>query len=420
MSQSPATLTGGSRIVAVDAVRGFALLGILIAHMVEQYLGSPPPQSRPNFGVFSTLDAIALGLDQLLVVGKFFAMFSLLFGVSFFIQMDRAARRGVEFAGRFAWRLLVLFAIGMAHHLFYRGDILAVYAMLGLLLIPFYRASDRVVLIAAAVLLLGVHRWILAAAGLLGAQVPVMAIDYAEVEAYYSAIKSGSLPAIFWLNLRDGFLSKMDFLFSWFGRGYQTMGLFLLGLYIARRGWHLKTAEMRRAIRWLTLGGLGLSLVSAAVAGTVLFLGGMPTSESDVRTWHLLVGLTGMDFVNLGLSALLTGGFLLLYHSRRAHGALARLAPVGRTALTTYVSQTLIGTFIFYGHGLNLSGEIGAATNLLLALALFGVQVLVATWWLRHFHYGPLEWFWRCATFGRLQPFRLRVRPALTPSPANL
>ena len=419
MSHSPATLTGGSRIVAVDAVRGFALLGILVAHMVEQYLGSPPPPSRPNFGVFSTLDGIALGLVHLLVVGKFFTMFSLLFGVSFFIQMDRAARRGVDFAGRFAWRLLVLFAIGMAHHLFYRGDILAVYAMLGLPLVLFYRASDRAVLLGAAILLLGVHRWVLAAAGLLGAQVPMMAIDYADVEAYYSAIKSGSLPAIFWLNLKDGFLSKMDFLFSWFGRGYQTMGLFLIGLYMARRGWHLKTAEMRPAIRRLTLGGLGLALVAAGITGAAMFLGGMPTSDADLRTWHLLVGLTGMDLVNLGLSAMLFGGFLLLYHSRRAHDALARLAPVGQTALTTYVCQTLIGTFIFYGHGLNLSGEIGAATNVGLALAAFGLQLLVATWWLGHFHYGPLEWFWRCATFGRLQPFKLDVRRTMSPSPAS-
>jgi uncharacterized protein len=421
VSQTNLTRTAGSRIVSVDAVRGFALLGIVVAHMVEQYMGAPPPASRPNFGIFSTLDSAAVGLVQLFAVGKFFTMFSLLFGVSFFIQMDRAARRGVEFAGRFAWRLLVLFAIGMAHHLFYRGDILAVYAMLGLALIPFYRASDRTVLLASLVMLLGVHRWVLAAAGLaLGTQVPMMSLDNPELEAYYSAIKSGWLPTLFWLNLRDGFLMKMEFQFSWFGRGYQTFGLFLLGLYIARHGWHERTAEMRRAVRRLTLGGLGLALVSAAIVATAMFVGGAPTSESDIRTWHLLVGLTGLDLVNLGLSAVLMGSFLLLYHSPRLHGALARLSPVGQTALTTYVCQTLVGTFVYYGHGFNLSGEIGAATALGLALAIFALQVLAATWWLTRFRYGPLEWFWRCATFGRLQPMRLDVRPAIAPSPASL
>ena len=411
MSQDPPHTTGGPRIGAVDAVRGFALLGIVLAHMVEQYLGSPPPPSRPQFGIFSTADTIALAAVQLLVVGKFFSMFSLLFGVSFFIQMDRAGRRGVEFAGRFAWRLFVLAGIGMVHHLFYRGDILAVYALLGLALVPFYRASDRVVLTVALLLLLGVHRWVLAGAGLaLGTQIPLMSIDNTELEEYYSALKSGWLPSLFWLNLRDGFLVKMEFQFSWFGRGYQTMGLFLLGLYVARRRWHERTAAMRREIRRLSLGGLGIALASAAVVAAAMFLGGLPVSESDVRTWHLLVGLTGMDLFNLGLSATQMGGFLLLYHSRGLHAPLARLTPVGQTALTTYLCQTLIGTVIYFGYGLNLSGEIGAATALMLALVLFAVQLVAATYWVEHFRYGPVEWFWRCATFGRLQPFRLETR----------
>src|SRR5918994_5789506 len=135
MSQLSTSPTAGERIVSIDAVRGFALLGIVVAHMVEQYMGSPPPPSRPQFGIVSpAIDGTAMAIVQLVVVGKFFTMFSLLFGLSFFIQMDRAGRREVPFAGRFAWRLIVLFAMGMAHHLFYRGDILSVYAMLGLLL----------------------------------------------------------------------------------------------------------------------------------------------------------------------------------------------------------------------------------------------------------------------------------------------
>jgi uncharacterized protein len=139
-----------------------------------------------------------------------------------------------------------------------------------------------------------------------------------------------------------------------------------------------------------------------------------------VRLWHLLVGLTGLDLFNLGLTAVLMGGFLLLYHSGRLHGVLIRLSPVGRTALTTYVCQTLIGTFIYYGHGLNLSGEIGAASALLLAFVIFAGQVVVSTFWLRHFQYGPLEWFWRAATFGTAQPFRRSAGVAVAPSAASL
>jgi uncharacterized protein len=411
MHRTIVTLPAGERIVSVDAVRGFALLGIVVAHMVEQYLGSPPPPSRPNFGIFSPIDGLALGVVQLLAVGKFFTMFSLLFGLSFFIQMDRAAERGVAFARRFMWRLMVLFTIGLVHHLFYRGDILTVYAILGLMLVPFYRATDRTLLITALILLLGGHRLIFAAAGMAGLHPPLMSIDNTKLEAYYAAIKSGSLPMLFWLNLRDGFAMKMEFQFSWFGRGYQTMGLFLLGLYIGRHGWHEMTSELRRPIRRITAAGLALALLSAGSLAAVMFVAGPPQSPSDIKTWHMAVGLTLYDFVNLGLSAVFMGGFLLLYHSKRLHDTLSRLAPVGRTALTTYVCQTLIGTFIYYGHGLNRSGEIGAATALLLAFALFAVQILAASLWLRYFRYGPLEWFWRCATFGKWQPFRVGPQP---------
>jgi uncharacterized protein len=343
----------------------------------------------------------------LLVVGKFFTIFSLLFGLSFFIQMDRAVRRGTSFAGRFAWRLAVLFGIGLVHHLFYRGDILTIYALLGAVLIPFYRASDRTLLVIAFVLLLGFPRLMLTAAGpVLGVHVPMMSLQDPRLEEYFATIKSGWLPDLFWLNLRDGFSLKLEFLFTWFGRGYQTVGLFLLGLYIGRHGWHERLAEFRRPMKWLTFSGLAAAVLAVAVLVALVFVVGAPQSANDIKPWHLLVGLTLLDFVNLGLSAFLMGGFLLLYQSRPLHAALRRLAPVGQTALTAYVCQTLIGTFILYGYGLNLIGEIGAATAMLLALVVFSVQVLAATLWLRHFQYGPLEWLWRSATFGRRAPFR--------------
>jgi uncharacterized protein len=413
MSRSIASGSTGERIVVVDAVRGFALLGIVVAHMVEQYLGSPPPPSIPNFGVFSAVDQIALAVDQLLVVGKFFTIFSLLFGLSFFIQMERGARRGTSFAGRFAWRLAVLFVIGILHHLFYRGDILTIYALLGVLLIPFYRASDRTLLVVAFVLLFGVPRLLLAAADpVFGVQVPMLSLEDPRIEEYFTAIKSGWLPNLFWVNLRDGFWLKLEFLFTWFGRGYQTIGLFLLGLYIGRHGWHERVEEVRRPLKGLTFGGLGAAVLAVAVLGALVVVVGPPQSPSEIKQWHLLVGLTLLDVVNVGLSAFLMGSFVLLYRSTWFHGALRRLAPVGQTALTTYVCQTLIGTFILYGYGLNLIGEIGAATAMLLAVVVFLIQAFAATMWLRHFQYGPLEWVWRSATFARLAPFRKVPAPA--------
>jgi uncharacterized protein len=403
----PPLAPGASRIGVVDALRGFALLGIVIAHMSEQYLGGPPPPSRPDFGIFSPVDQVAMALWGTLIVGKFFLMFSLLFGVSFFIQMDRAAARGVAFERRFLWRLALLFAMGMLHHLLYRGDILAIFALLGVPLVAFYRASDRVLLVTAALLALGVPRLLLAGGTwLLGHDLALMPPGEA-MEPYFAAVEAGALGQIAWLNLSEGFLTKLDFQFGLFGRGYQTMALFLMGLYLARARWHETIADRRPQLRRALWGGLGLMAASMALLAVTIALLGMPESPEAITRAHLVVGLTLYDQINLGMATALVSGFLLLYHRPAAHGILRHLTPAGQTALTVYLTQTLIGTFLLYGHGLGWIGRIGTATAMLLAVCIFGLQMAIAALWLRRFRYGPIEWAWRSATFGRLAPLRL-------------
>ena len=401
------------RIVAVDALRGFALFGIVIVHMVEQYLGAPPPPSRPNFGIFSTADVVVQAIDGLLFVGKFFPMFSLLFGLSFFIQMDRAARKGVDLHGRFVWRLVLLLVLGVLHGLVYRGDILSIYAMLGLSLVLFYRARDRTLLVTALLLFVGVPRLLLAGISeAVNAPVSMMPGDTAELEAYFSTIKSGSVPAIFASNITDGVRMKLGFQFGVVGRGYQTFGLFLVGLYIGRHGWHEAVADFKWFLRRVVTGGIAAMAATVVIFGLLAWSGGIGRPET-MGPWQITASLGLYDIFNLSLTAVLTAGFLLIYLRPRMQHALRRLAPVGQMALTTYVCQTLIGTFFYYGWGVNRLGEVGAATAFLLAMAIFAGQVAIANVWVRYFRFGPLEWLWRSLTFGQRQPFRLPPHRAI-------
>ena len=414
----------GPRLVAIDAVRGFALLGIIAMHMVEQYLGSPPPASRTAIAV-PLVDSLALGFAALLLMGKFFAMFSLLFGLSFFIQMDRAAARGQSFEWRFTWRLAVLFAIGMVHHMVYRGDILSIYAALGLVLLLYYRASDRWLLVTAAAVLLGVPRLALALWSVATGAAPSLDVDdNAALEVYWETLKGASPVAIAWVNLTEGIVPKLDFQFGWFGRGYQTLGLFLLGLYIGRHRWHEQLESRRRTIKRATWWAAGVSLaallcavalIAAAYASGQLPDGQSPGTAGQPQPapplWLIVSGFAFYDIFNLAVMGTYLGGFLLLYLRARPQRVLRRLAPVGQTALTVYVAQSVIGGLIFYGYGLDLLGELGAAVGLALAVVIFAGQVIIANLWLQQFQFGPLEWLWRSATHMRVQPLVRRSAP---------
>ena len=399
------------RIVAIDALRGFALLGILLVHMVEQYVASPPPSAEADIGVFTAADSAIRVIVGLLLGGKFFALYSLLFGVRFYIQLERSARCGGRFASRFAWRLAILFAAGMVHHLFYRGDILAIYAALGFLLLPLNRLGDRALLGIAAVLALGGHRVVLAAhAAAQGGPIAVVPLDQAALEAYFAAIRSGSLGALFASNLTDGLTTKLHFQFGWMGRGWQTLALFIAGLYIGRRRWHEQLTERRRSMRLVMFGGLGLSAGAAGIAALAFVSGLVPQSPDAVRPWHYAAGLTLYDLFNLGLTAAIGGGFVLAC-SGGLWPLLRRFSPVGQTALSSYLSQSAIGVLIFYGFGLGLLGRIPLAFAFLLGLVIFAGQMIGSALWLRAFRHGPVEWLWRSLTDWRMYPLR-RTEPA--------
>ena len=427
MTRVPAA---AERITLVDALRGFALAGIAVVHFGEQYLGYMGPPEHRAYNVHGTLDGVLEALSWLFIRGKGFGLFSLLFGLSFALQMQRAERRDPagDFRPRFAWRLLLLFGIGWLHGLVYNGDILTVYALLGLPLVLFYRVGDRCLLALALVLAIGTPRLVQRAAQgpATPAQLAAQQAGMDEVATrHWRALTSGDVPQIARIHAGEGFRAKWDFQFGPMGRGWQTFALFLAGLWAGRRRAFEQSeaqhARWRRLLRWTSGLSLAIPLLAAALFMAGRALGGgaqggggaEPGVLPDLTAWPAVVGLCVFDTWNAAMTLLYVSAFVLLFQRPRWRQRLLSFAPVGRMALSCYVGQTIVGSFVFFGFGLGLLGRFGNSVTLPLGALVFVLQALACAWWLQRFRFGPLEWLWRSLTWLRLEPLRGVAAPTV-------
>jgi uncharacterized protein len=407
------------RIHLIDALRGLSLAGIVIAHFGEQYLGFMPPPGQP-YNIHGTADGVLEALSWIFIRGKGFGIFSFMFGLSFALQMQRAERHrpGTDFRPRFAWRLLILFAIGWLHGLVYSGDILTVYAALGIFLVLFYRVRDRWLLVLAVLLLVGVPR--IAQRLVQGPATPgeldsLQTRMNAQAEEHWRALVQGNVPAIVHLHATTGFRAKWEFQFGFMGRGYQTFGLFLLGLYAGRRR-VLEDVEANRRLfvrlwRWTGAVTLLVPLIAGVLFAAYGGGGGRSQQQAgslpDFTSWPLVAGMGLFDAWNNGMTLFYVASFALLFLRPRWQPRLRRFTPVGQMALSVYVGQTVIGALVFFGFGLGLLGRFGNSVTIPMGLAVFVVQVWACRAWLGHFRFGPLEWAWRSLTWLRREPFRV-------------
>ena len=403
MQATSVSSPSGERIVVVDVLRAFALFGIIVTHAVDGFLAGPPP--GPDFMLFSPLDHLVQQLAHLFFFGKFFTIFSFLFGLSFAIQLRNAAQKGTAFAGRFSWRLGVLALIALVHGAFFTGDILIVYALLGLLLIPFRKLKTRTLVITALVLILNVPSLLLGGLQLAAPPpTPEQQKARAEIGANFLASaqhlsqvkQSGTVTELVQLNLTTGAAAKTFFMiFS--GRLWMTFGLFLLGLCAGRLEIFKDTEENRRFFRrWLWPMG------AVALVTTVVEI--MHPTGMQIATPLDLFGWFSFTVQQMSLSAFYLALVVLLYWRKPAHGVLPTLAPLGKMGLTSYLGQSVFGIGVFYGLGFGLLGKVGAATAVGMAIAFFIVQILFARAWLSRFSLGPAEWLWRSLTYFTLKP----------------
>ncbi|MCY9786493.1 DUF418 domain-containing protein [Nocardiopsis sp. EMB25] len=380
----------GRRILDLDALRGFALLGILVVNIGFFASGYAFHQVHdPAFT--SPLDRGTHWLVAMFFEMKFYLLFSFLFGYGFTLQFDSARRRGVGFTGRFLRRLVGLFAIGALHAvLLFQGDILTTYAVLGLVLLALHRARARTAVIAAAVLV-GLVAVMMRWAGMSGAAPFDEETALAAGEATTAALAGGPLTVI-----GEHLESLPRMLVTLVGvQGPVALAAFLVGLAVGRHrvladaGAHDHTL---RLIQWVGFPvGLVGSLVLADLGGT-----------ADL--YALSLALLTAPFLSAAYAATL----LRLFQRGRGRRIAAALAPAGRMALSNYLGQSLVCALLFTGFGLGLVGRVAPPFVLLIAVVLFAVQLWLSAWWMARHRYGPAEWFLRAVTNLEVPDWRRR------------
>lgn len=402
--------THSDRIQVIDCLRGFALIGIVMAHCANQYIAGPP---GPGYTIlFGPVDELVGNVGMYLTFGKFFTIFSFLFGLSFAIQMENTAKARRPFVGRTLWRLVILFVIGFIHSLFYSGDILRIYAFLGLFLVLMRRLSDRVILIIGLLLVFYAPLFINRVASLNAppptpAQIEVgkrQGAGFMKMAAEEYRIKStGTLSEVVAMNAKGGLIGTLGFQLIT-GRLFITLGLFLLGLYAGRQRLFAGSSENQGFFRRLLLWSGGLTLISTALA--LLYEGfGFGRGPSG---WQGVLGATASDVHQATLSTFYVAGITLLFWQTKAW-FLRSLVAVGRMGLTTYLMQTMFGVLVFLGYGLGQMGKLGMAASVGLGLAFFALQIPLSNEWLKRVNYGPIEWLWRSLTYGKAQPWRKKT-----------
>jgi uncharacterized protein len=379
-----------SRITLLDALRGSALFGILLLHSIEHWDFLRNPRGSPAW--LQALDTRTHDIAFFLFGGKAYAIFAMMFGVSFFLILDRWARRGINFRGRFLWRLGVLALIGYLHGIIYCGDILLIMAVLGVPLVFLYKLGNRALAWISVVLMLQIPSlWQTARVLFETGYRPPQPYHWRIYGRLFDVFANGSFWDVSAMNLWTGQTSRIWWTVET-GRYTQMMGLFVWGLLLGRSGVFRDPARCvrlgRRALLWGLVGFAILYPIKSQ-------LGAWGLKDIPLYVTDNLVS----SYCNLAQMAVWAGGFILLYRWAKTKMVLQWFAPYGRMSLTCYVTQALVGVPFFYGYGLGMYRYLGPFYSILCGAAYFALQCALAHFWLRRFLYGPLEWIWRSCTF---------------------
>lgn len=374
------------RIEAIDALRGLALLGVLVVNLDTEFRVTFFEQFAPHYATVA--DRLVRAIIGFLVEFKAITIFSMLFGVGLGIQAGTLARRGAV-PLLLIRRLLVLLAFGLIHLLLiWNGDILTEYAIAGLVALPFILGPPKPMLLASAASLLLFLLFCFLPPALIFPSPEWMAQHVLEARRAYGhesffALLRFRLTETPWIGIFDLFIFP------------RTVGLILLGAWAWKSG--MLQGKQASPARLATIGWTGLMLGlllswldGAGIAAPLM----LPPATSHV------VDVLAPVVLAIGYSALALG-----YFNRWPARLGACLAPVGRMAFTNYITQSVVLGLLFYGYGFDLLGRVGVIAGSGISIAIFATQSVLSRWWLSRHYFGPLEWLWRTGMYGHRQPW---------------
>lgn len=413
MEQKTTLSTPLNRITLLDALRGFSLLGVILMHMLQQFsiFSFSPDMRQPLFPAF---DETVQWIGENVIMGRFINIFAFLFGLSFFIQLDRAAKKGVDFRLRFIWRMVVMLAIGLVGNMFYGGEIISLYAIFGGILVLLYQVKSRILIIVVALLLIGTPR-ILQVSYTKYIKTEQLDKSSQKVTSQRQAaerlaeVNKPSFANSVKHNFTKGLVGKLNYQFGLFGRGYLTFALFLVGLVVGRSGFFENKQSARKLVT-LFISFVVIVILIDFISSLFPALHYRSLASGTAENVWLGLGLMSLNDIKIvAFSGAIIMGFTLLYQHHTFSKYLDIFSPYGRMGLTNYEVQGVIGCLIFSMWAFGPFFQTWGTTELfLLGIFIYIVQLVFSALWLNKYLYGPLEWFLRSATYLKVQPFKKR------------
>lgn len=375
------------RIEVVDALRGFAVMAILLVHSLEHFIFPVYPDVASQPAWLNVLDEGVFSVVFTLLAGKSYAIFALLFGFTFYIQYSNQEKKGNDFGYRFLWRMLLLLAFATLNAAFFpAGDVLLLFSIVSLFLFIVRKWSDKAILIAAIFFLFQPIEWFHYFASVVDPSytLPDLKVGemYAEVGEY---TKNGTFKEFILGNITLGQKASLFWAIG-AGRFLQTAGLFMLGYLIGRKQLFVSTKENIQF--WIK------TLIIAAVLFAPLYeLKNLVMKSNEVMITKS-VGVVLDMWQKFAFTFVLISSFILLYQRDAFKKRTSSFQLYGKMSLTNYITQSIVGALIYFPFGLYLAPYCGYTLSLLIGIVLFLLQVQFCKWWLKSHRQGPLESLW--------------------------
>lgn len=373
------------RIEVVDALRGFAVMAILLVHNLEHFIFPVYPMDSPTW--LTILDNGVFNIIFSLFAGKSYAIFALLFGFTFYIQCNNQEKKGKDFGYRFLWRLLLLVGFATLNAAFFpAGDVLLLFAVVGIILFIVRKWSNTAVLVTAILFLIQPIEWYHYVMSLFD---PAYTLPDLGVGAMYGEVAEYTKAGNFWDFIAGNVTLGQKASLLWAvgaGRVLQTAGLFLIGFYIGRKQLFVATESHLRF--WVK------ALIIAAICFAPLYQLKEVMMLNDNALIRNTVGTAFDMWQKFAFTFVLVASFVLLYQKEGFKKRVVNLRFYGKMSLTNYISQSILGAFIYFPFGLYLAPCCGYTLSLLIGIVVLLLQVWFCKWWLSQHKQGPLEAIW--------------------------